>query len=549
MKAKTQIPLSRRQFLVRGSYLLSASMLAACGAQAPGQGFQSAPTAGSAAANATVAPTTASGQGTVNTDLRGQLIVSISSDVPEEAYTKLISAYRERRPNVELLWEYSSAAEENYDTWLSTQLAAGDIRPDIVSPNYTYRGFVNFDKYRTTINPHTGNPFEQDYDYQLMQLNPFAEGIVMATRAVHVNWFYNKELFAKAGVEPPTTWAEFVEVCSKLEAAGITPIASNYIWMLPQWISSTYFDQYHVNWVEQVRAQKGDWSYNPALDDAFVYDPTNPHIHRSYSFNAQRFWKGIRDGELRFDTPEFAEMTRNLAAIFPQYAIDDLFVIEDPYLPFLQQQAAIMSNGSWMPNILNQDMEALNPERLEELELPADTNVRAFEWGTFENPPMEGPLVKSPVRAVESAAGEYIGIIDKNQQQTDLALDFVMFWLSAPGYQAFFDGRVEAEDLNASGPLAVRGVQEPPALQETFAAMPILGNAENQYNFMPFYLGEGDLITDARNLFKEALEGKITPEDYGTQLQEYVTTNFERIITSNGLTMADIDNPARQPGT
>ena len=38
--------------------------------------------------------------------------------------------------------------------------------------------------------------------------------------------FYNTELFEKAGVQVPTTYAAFVEACEKLKAAGITPIAS-----------------------------------------------------------------------------------------------------------------------------------------------------------------------------------------------------------------------------------------------------------------------------------------------------------------------------------
>jgi len=37
--------------------------------------------------------------------------------------------------------------------------------------------------------------------------------------------FYNKKLFAKAGITaPPQTWSEFVSVCGKIKAAGITPI-------------------------------------------------------------------------------------------------------------------------------------------------------------------------------------------------------------------------------------------------------------------------------------------------------------------------------------
>ncbi len=41
-----------------------------------------------------------------------------------------------------------------------------------------------------------------------------------------VGFWYNKELFAKAGIDkPPATWTEFLEAVKKLKAAGITPIS------------------------------------------------------------------------------------------------------------------------------------------------------------------------------------------------------------------------------------------------------------------------------------------------------------------------------------
>ena len=41
-----------------------------------------------------------------------------------------------------------------------------------------------------------------------------------------VGWWYNKALFAEAGIDaPPTTWTEFLDAVQKLKAAGITPIA------------------------------------------------------------------------------------------------------------------------------------------------------------------------------------------------------------------------------------------------------------------------------------------------------------------------------------
>jgi raffinose/stachyose/melibiose transport system substrate-binding protein len=41
-----------------------------------------------------------------------------------------------------------------------------------------------------------------------------------------VGFWYNKDLFAQAGIDaPPATWSEFIDVVKKLKAAGITPIA------------------------------------------------------------------------------------------------------------------------------------------------------------------------------------------------------------------------------------------------------------------------------------------------------------------------------------
>jgi raffinose/stachyose/melibiose transport system substrate-binding protein len=41
-----------------------------------------------------------------------------------------------------------------------------------------------------------------------------------------VGFWYNKKLFAKAGVtEPPTTWTAYLDVVKKLKAAGVTPIS------------------------------------------------------------------------------------------------------------------------------------------------------------------------------------------------------------------------------------------------------------------------------------------------------------------------------------
>src|SRR5207245_10339464 len=105
-------------------------------------------------------------------------------------------------------------------------------------------------------------------------------------------------------------------------------------------------------------------------------------------------------------------MIKYLAGIFPKYATSDRLVLDDSYPPFLQQQVAIMSAHTGSIPTLNNDMKAMTPDRLKELKLDEKSAIRPFEWGSFENPHMEGPLVKTTAKAVKSTVGENHSIAD-----------------------------------------------------------------------------------------------------------------------------------------
>ena len=554
---------NRRRFLTQGGTVLAAAALAACGGQAVAPEATNAPAADaptSAPVSATSAPAAATSAPVVatsapvaatsvpaQTSLKGQLVLSLADTVPDDVAQALTAAYKKSQPEVELLWENPGVDAAGYGTWLSTQLSANEIRPDIVSGNYAgYNGYVNFDRYRSTVNPYSGDSWDSTLDWDFFA---FRDGsgarTMLPTRAVHVMWFYNKDIFKKVGVEPPTTWAEFVTVCEKIAAAGITPVSANFKWQVPQWLVSIYSDPYHVNWVETVRAQPGDWNYNPEVDDKFVFDPKNPDIHSSYTYNPVRYYAAVRDGKISYDTPEMVDFIRNMSAIFPKYAVPDFFVIGDPYPPFLTQQAAIMCNGTWaLPSLIG-DLSDLSPERLEELGIDS-SDVKTFEWGTFENPSMEGPLIKGPVRSVESATGEYLSIIDKEQAQTELALDFLQFWTSTSGYQTWIDASVAHGSYAPGGPPKVRGVKEPAEIEAIFQDIKFIGNAEANYNnFMTW--GSPKVSQTSSNLYKEALEGKITPENFAKQFQELVMAAFPDTMETLNITNDNLDNPAIQP--
>ncbi|MGI8483714.1 MAG: ABC transporter substrate-binding protein [Thermomicrobiales bacterium] len=483
--------------------------------------------------------------------LTGKVVVGINSNVQETVKKALSDAYKERQPGVEITWETAHRTPDEYVSWLGTQLAADPPELDIVSANYvpTYRGYVNLDQYRGTTNPYTNQLWDADLNWDFSRsLNAAGERIMLATRSVHISWFYNKEFFAKAGVEPPTTWTGFADVCAKLKAAGVTPIGINYDYQLPQWFAEVYFDQYHVNWVETVRSQEGDWNYDPDLDGTFKMDPTNPDLHNSYTYNQQRFYKGMQDGTLRFDTPEMTELVTNLAQIFPKYANEDIFVAADIYPKFLQQQVAIIPDGSWSIGQLTADLAALSPERLKELKIEPG-KIKTFTWDTFENPAMEGNLVKSQPRSVESSTGEYIGIVAKEQKQTDLSVDFAMYWLSATGYQPYVDAQWKVPGFSPGGPLQVKGVKVPAEEDKLFGGLKMLGNAEANYNGFWTAGAGGQYTKDAHNLLAQALQGKISPEEFGKQLQAFHTKNFAAYLELASLTQADVNDPTRQPGT
>jgi ABC-type glycerol-3-phosphate transport system substrate-binding protein len=481
----------------------------------------------------------------------GQIVIAIKQNPAAAAKEALISAYQAEQPGVEIIWEDQNLDPIDYTSYLGTQFAAGDIRLDLVSANYlpTFQGYINFDQYRSSVNPYTDMPWEQDLDWDASGTNASGERDLLTTRTVRMGWFYNKTLFAEAGVEPPANWSDFVEVCAQLDAAGITPIVANYEWQVPQWLSEIHWDQYHVDWVETIRAQPGDWNFDPERDGNFTYDPTNPYLHNTFTYNVQRFWQAIQDGVIRVDTPEVAEIARNMAQVYPRYATGDFFVIGDPYPAFLQQQAAMMPDGSYTLNTLRQDLASLSPERLEELGIDA-SNVSTFEWGIFENPSMQGELVKSASRSVEGGAGEYVSIVEKSQEQTDMVVDFVRFWLSPAGYAPYLAAEADAPGFSPSGPPKIRGIVDPPDVAALFDLMTIMGTAETEYYQIWTSGQSGDATTrqDLRGLFQSVLEEEITPEDYAQQLQQYFTDNLDRFLELAGLTRADIDNPARRPG-
>lgn len=474
----------------------------------------------------------------------GNIVVSIlADDYSKYAADSLIKAYNKYQPNVKISWESVST---DYPNWLSTQLAAGNVRPDIVSANYvkSYSGYADFNKYRYTTNPYTGHQWDQDFNFKHIESAltlPDGKRYLLGTQQVDIDWFYNKDIFDKVGVQPPKTWDDFAAVCAKLAAAGYTPIAIEYSYQLPGWVSQAYWQQYDQPAKEIAKSQPGDYNY----------DPNEP-----YTWNVARFYKGIRDGQIRYDTPAMAEYITNMKKIFPKYATSDMYVLTgaDTYPLWLQGKVALFIDASSALARVTSDMKNLdNQQRLQELKIDPNTKLKSFAWGAFPQPPMTGGLVNAPNRVFQSITGEYIGVVDKNQQQTDMVMDFIKFWVSAPGYDAWINGYQGTDrGWQPGGPLLVNGVDVPKQFSDLFASLNMDQRGGDPMTTADRLLttvvgGSAGVQQQAIDLFKQALDNKITPQQFGVQFEALVTNNFDKILNAINLKPELVDHPERSP--
>jgi hypothetical protein len=124
-------------------------------------------------------------------DQGDQLIISISADPCRiGAFRRRIAAYREHHPEAEIVLELKGGTHGiHHSPWLTTQLASGDPRPDIVAGRSVAAPgtHVNFDHYRVAVNPDTQCPWDEDLDFDWFTgYDVRGERTMLAVNSVHI---------------------------------------------------------------------------------------------------------------------------------------------------------------------------------------------------------------------------------------------------------------------------------------------------------------------------------------------------------------------------
>ena len=164
------------------------------------------------------------------------------SDAFMEGYRKIVDGFNESN-EYGVKVEIQNITNADYKTKLTTMMAS-DSEPDIIFtwPLGYLENFVNGDKV-VSIQKYLDEDEDWKNSFNGGILDPLTyDGEVYAipTQQSTAIMYYNKAIFDKYGLEVPTTYDEYVQICDTLKENGVTPVAlastADDAWLVSQYI-------------------------------------------------------------------------------------------------------------------------------------------------------------------------------------------------------------------------------------------------------------------------------------------------------------------------
>ncbi len=435
---------------------------------------------------------------------------------PPRYLNRIIAEYERLHPNINITLIPPLAPGSDYITWVRTQ-AAGQQLPDIV---WLQAGQVNDQLPRGMFESLTnkleeGNPYitagepgnERWYD-------AFAGFVMEFVQASDGHWyqvngdyvgtaiFYNKTMFAEAGLDPenpPQTWSDFIAAHQAIRDAGMEAFAfpmgpSAFIWSWWHRVGATQF------YGDQLEAMNVD----------------NNQFRLSTYARARNYAVGIWDTM----DPRYQETFRILKD-WSQYWVPGTLSmsIDDTFRMFVNGEVAMYWNGSWaVPQTMNND-------------------EVTFEWASFPIPSFDEEAsefttdVVAPMIGGPSAAFQYS--IPTNQangtmspEKYEAAVDFLKF-LTAPQ-----NAGPMVNDLGSFIP-TIAGTTPLPSMQELIQSM---SNTETM-GFLELTIEEGQAN---QRFLQEFIGDQTDMEEYMTKVGELMQSTAEDMAVQNDW---DWENP------
>ncbi|HMZ50967.1 MAG TPA: extracellular solute-binding protein [Candidatus Sumerlaeota bacterium] len=371
----------------------------------------------------------------------------------------------------------------DYSTWLRTQFAGGErIAPDIYNGNYTaeYIGLGRWESLTDEledVNPYTGKPWIESLNRPLTERFYYGgEAYFIPLDFIDVAFVYNKSIFDQLGLEPPRTWDELIAVCREIRERGhgvsirgktgndIIPMAmsgnAQDFWEGPVgWLARIIGDAYFRSEVALVKAQPGDWNYEPSRDAVFNSDFSNPYNDVNVTINSERLLQAFQDGTIRGDLEKARAVythIKDLSEFWPPGFQGINFGSSEAL--FVRQRAAMLFTTTHFVTHSERLWREMNPED-------------RFEWGSFSPPSITGdPLCEGPtLRGIGNAGANYVVTKKSDREHVDRVIDFLRFLTTPESGTTLFQETLN-DDQFIVGPIQIQGVKMAPELAEKYRA-------------------------------------------------------------------------------
>lgn len=261
------------------------------------------------------------------------------SDAYMEGYRKIIDGFNESN-EYGVKVEIQNVTNSDYKTKLTTMMAS-DSETDII---FTWElgyleNFVNGDKI-VSLQKY----LDEDEDWKnsfnggiLEPLTYDGEVYAIPTQQSTAIMYYNKAIFDKYGLEVPTTYDEYVQVCDTLKENGVTPVA----------LASTADDAWLVS------------QYIQQLSDGI---------------KGEDFFNSIKDGTGKWNDEGMVEAGKLFQEEVNKGYFEDGFTgvsREEAQLQFANGQTAMYFNGCWEISNLDKKENAAEAENISCFLMPA----------------------------------------------------------------------------------------------------------------------------------------------------------------------------------
>ncbi len=432
----------------------------------------------------------------------------------------MLQQWQAMYPDVQLGYDYigGTNVSERF-TWINTNLLAGTL-PDVVmiyfpGPDVTNAVDLvyNFADDLQQPNPYSTNAaWREDFPLDGLVLNQTQSsdsgnrviGFTLSGDSGVTTYAYNQTIFDEVGIEPPTTWGEFMQIQQTLKDAGYTPFqmptagSLGWVWNWAEWI---------------IREQLME----DVISACDIEEPRN-------LLNDKEVVRCIATGTFTLQDPRMAE-TWELLQQWSQYWQEDFLAPPPDVDLFAQGEVAIINTMNlWLGQI------AANP------------NI-TFDWGTFYQPPVTAAdsefgndlLPRRVGNLGQAGSGSvYFFIpnttVDRGPERLAMARDLIQY-VTAPDQLAQWCSQQPIPCYEPGTP--IEEVYTDPVMVERMRGFFEPGAYNNGGASLNWATFDRALDAEWSRLFVEYMSGSMTIEEVFAEFQPLLDDSVQRAISAH----------------